>query len=228
MEKHKTARYLKYAIGEIVLVVIGILIALQINNWNEGRKTKIDEVKLLNQIHESLNLEISDLRHNIEAIEETINSIAIIRKHLENDLPYNDSLSTHFGLSAKSVGYIIKPTAYEKLKSTGLDLITNDSLRNTIVTHYDYFTSYLKDIEQIIVFNHQNLIIEPIMLKKFDYSWFLKPAVPNNYEELKSDTEYLSLLKTNSEIRSFQLQRTKALLNSAFELQTDIEIELRK
>ena len=37
MEKNKTGKYLKYAIGEIVLVVIGILIALQINNWNENR-----------------------------------------------------------------------------------------------------------------------------------------------------------------------------------------------
>ena len=41
MEKNKTGKYLKYAIGEIVLVVIGILIALQINNWNENRKSKI-------------------------------------------------------------------------------------------------------------------------------------------------------------------------------------------
>ncbi len=38
MEKNKTGKYLKYAVGEIVLVVIGILIALQINNWNENRK----------------------------------------------------------------------------------------------------------------------------------------------------------------------------------------------
>ena len=38
MEKNKTGKYLKYAIGEIILVVIGILVALQINNWNETRK----------------------------------------------------------------------------------------------------------------------------------------------------------------------------------------------
>ncbi|MFT5611248.1 MAG: hypothetical protein ACI9LU_001750, partial [Polaribacter sp.] len=37
MGKNKPAKYLKYAVGEIILVVIGILIALQINNWNEGR-----------------------------------------------------------------------------------------------------------------------------------------------------------------------------------------------
>ncbi len=47
METGKTGKYLKYAIGEIVLVVIGILIALQINNWNESRKLQNEELKLL-------------------------------------------------------------------------------------------------------------------------------------------------------------------------------------
>ena len=47
MEKNKTGKYFKYAIGEIVLVVIGILIALQINNWNEERKANISENKAL-------------------------------------------------------------------------------------------------------------------------------------------------------------------------------------
>jgi hypothetical protein len=43
MEKNKTGKYLKYAFEEIVLVVIGILIALSINNWNENRKNKLTE-----------------------------------------------------------------------------------------------------------------------------------------------------------------------------------------
>ncbi len=47
MEKNKTRKYFKYAIGEIILVVIGILIALQINNWNESRKATLDELKLV-------------------------------------------------------------------------------------------------------------------------------------------------------------------------------------
>ena len=50
MEKNKTGKYLKYAIGEIVLVVIGILIALQINNWNENRKDTIAESNILQDI----------------------------------------------------------------------------------------------------------------------------------------------------------------------------------
>jgi hypothetical protein len=54
MEKNKTGKYLKYAIGEIVLVVIGILIALQINNWNESRKENFKEREILSYTIENL------------------------------------------------------------------------------------------------------------------------------------------------------------------------------
>ena len=50
MEQNKTGKYFKYAIGEILLVVIGILIALQINNWNEQRKTRQSEQEILNNL----------------------------------------------------------------------------------------------------------------------------------------------------------------------------------
>jgi len=50
----KTSKYLKYAIGEIILVVIGILIALQINNWNENRKANIEEQRILETLYENL------------------------------------------------------------------------------------------------------------------------------------------------------------------------------
>lgn len=54
MENNKTGKYLKYAIGEIILVVIGILIALQINNWNDNRIANNNELKLIASINEEL------------------------------------------------------------------------------------------------------------------------------------------------------------------------------
>jgi hypothetical protein len=52
MNQNKTSKYFKYAIGEIVLVVIGILIALQINNWNENRKEALEESSILQNLHD--------------------------------------------------------------------------------------------------------------------------------------------------------------------------------
>lgn len=64
MEKNKTATYLKYAIGEIVLVVIGILIALQINNWNENRKAQIIQKSLLINLYNNLGADSIVLQEN--------------------------------------------------------------------------------------------------------------------------------------------------------------------
>lgn len=66
MEKNKTSKYLKYAIGEIVLVVIGILIALSINNWNENRKAKAQEISSMKEIIENLKYDILRCHSNTE------------------------------------------------------------------------------------------------------------------------------------------------------------------
>lgn len=66
MNQNRTSKYLKYAIGEIILVVIGILIALQINNWNEGRKEELQELNYLAGIK-------SDLEVDLDRIERAVN-----------------------------------------------------------------------------------------------------------------------------------------------------------
>ena len=77
--ENKTGKYLKYAIGEIVLVVFGILIALSINNWNEARKMKLQEKALLNNIIEDLKADslefqnsLSHLTKQLEVVDELI------------------------------------------------------------------------------------------------------------------------------------------------------------
>ena len=75
MEKNKTGKYLKYAIGEIVLVVIGILIALSINNWNENRKEDNISQEYLKGINNDI---IKDLEQIDEVLKEQIISISLI------------------------------------------------------------------------------------------------------------------------------------------------------
>ena len=62
----KTSKYLKYAIGEIILVVIGILIALQVNNWNENRKTQQRQTIFLNNIKQDLTNDLIQLNQIID------------------------------------------------------------------------------------------------------------------------------------------------------------------
>lgn len=64
--KGNTVKYLKYVIGEIILVVIGILIALQINNWNESRKLVVEEKQYYKNIKRQLNEDADFINNNIE------------------------------------------------------------------------------------------------------------------------------------------------------------------
>jgi len=83
MEKNKTGKYLKYAIGEIILVVIGILVALQINNWNEGKKGQAQERKYLIEIKKNLEsdlVQLENIRKQYQNISATVDSILIFIK----------------------------------------------------------------------------------------------------------------------------------------------------
>ncbi len=226
LSENKFSKYLIYAIGEIILVVIGILIALGINNWNENRKIEKIEEKYLSELSEAIELDILDLKSNINNSQKTIESIDLLLNHLEKNLPYNDSLNKHFTRSSLFTNLITNSSVYDKLASTGLDIISSDSLQKKIVRYYDYYSPYLRKNEEVIVNPHHNLSVRPTMIEKFSYSWLLKPAIPNSYEALKSDLAYLSLLKTTKEIIAFKQSMSKDLLEEASLLQADIKNHL--
>ena len=96
--QNKVAAYSRYAIGEILLVVIGILIALQINNWNENRKDSILELKILKGLHIDLEKNIKDVRAMIRD-DSLINVKNKILLEILNDKNshYNDSMKIYFG-----------------------------------------------------------------------------------------------------------------------------------
>ena len=75
LSENKLTRYLFYAFGEIILVMIGILLALQVNNWNEERKSRDKEAILVNNIVEDLN---SDAAHMDRALEELDEQLVVV------------------------------------------------------------------------------------------------------------------------------------------------------
>ena len=204
MEKDKTGRYLKYAVGEIALVVIGILIALQINNWNEDRKLRSQELEMLKSLKASLTIDAVYREDSRERNDHARWSMDYIINHMEADLPYEDSLKYHFNSITSDWGLQFDYSAYEALKSNNINLITDDSLRNSIVDYYSYAEGYGTSLPN----RYTNVLEEAsrnIFSKHFDQmwasrmndgSWIQGQMVPNDYEALKKDPEFGYFLKT--------------------------------
>jgi hypothetical protein len=74
LSEGKTGKYFKYAIGEIFLVVIGILIALSINNWSENRKSDIALNVLINNLHDEFNMNLQELNNDLARLNKKIGS----------------------------------------------------------------------------------------------------------------------------------------------------------
>lgn len=124
--------YFLYAIGEIALVMIGILLALQVNNWNEIKKDRTLERDVLRQIKDDLNQDLVDHNENIGFIEGIIRSSKIVMDHRKSGAPYHDSLNYHFGWLAMGANFDEVRSGYDMMVSIGLDIVLNDTLRNKI------------------------------------------------------------------------------------------------
>ncbi|RNC87992.1 MAG: hypothetical protein ED556_02035 [Winogradskyella sp.] len=152
LEKNQMGKYFKYAIGEILLVVIGILIALQINNWNENRKERIYETKILSEIRKDLLLDsiyFNALKSRAKITLRGVNELRAI--NTSGDF-ISDSICSSYSRLGIGVNYSYRNGSYESLKSVGLDRISNDSLRNQISKIYDFTFPRNKEL----VYNIQN------------------------------------------------------------------------
>jgi len=143
MEKNKTGKYLKYAIGEIVLVVIGILIALQINTWNEGRKQVKQGKAYANEIFNDVKDDIIYLESIINKLEEQkLNSGQVLNVFESENKYVSDSvafvaqnLSTNMPISVNR-----RDNTYDELKATGkLGMIANDSVITRVKQFYEVY-----------------------------------------------------------------------------------------
>jgi hypothetical protein len=139
---NKFSKYLLYAVGEIILVVIGILIALQINTWNQERKDRIKENEILLDLVENLEINKKILEENIEKLKLFDKSSEIVLRSIYNKLPYSDSLKFHFHQARiPKIRILLSFTGYESYKATWLNIVTNKELKkNRFLTSSKPFT----------------------------------------------------------------------------------------
>jgi len=195
MNQNKTTKYFKYAIGEIILVVIGILIALQINNWNEARKNKTFETEILTQVQANLikdKLSLQEISSNFQK------AIASSNKILESNWTDQDKDSLKYWLGDVIQFDRFQPltNAYEVLKSKGLDQVQNKELRFLLGTYYDdeakRTVEGIKDIEETFKTNWI-----PIMHKEVDDAKFKSFVIPKDIKLFTEESLAKNILRIN-------------------------------
>ena len=162
IKDNKVTKYILYALGEIVLVVIGILIALNINNKNEQNKLRTQELHYLKNIKTDLQMNIIHLDDYISTRETAIKSANIILEHYEGK-PVTDleAFSIHtINIYTWRKFFQINNTFQELTNSGNLALISNDSIKS-ILLNMETLYHVMKDEEAHFRYDAEIMLYEP-------------------------------------------------------------------
>ena len=154
IKENKTSTYLVYAVGEVILVVFGILIAFQIDNWNESKILTKKEIANLKEIKKNLK---SDLENQLipgaEYYQNSLDSHDILQSNFYNSpqsIP-EDSIRRLFQEMVLPWKLVFNTVAFDNLNSVGIDLISNDPIRENISQLYGYEYRIILDYNNITV-----------------------------------------------------------------------------
>ncbi len=215
-DDNKPMKYLRYAIGEIVLVVIGILIALSINNWNNNKNLRKTEVSLLKEMKINLKGDLADVIFNINWNKRALNASEIVLESLKSTESYNDTLNYYYANLLGGADFSKNTSAYDNLKSMGFHIIINNSLRINITNLYTNRYDHIDMLDSNYINNFYSIKLEPQLISNLivDEAWV--SAKPINKSELVLNHEFKETVKVN-------ITWCRFLIDRYFEIEKEIE-----
>jgi hypothetical protein len=198
-------RYMVYAIGEILLVMIGILLALQVNNWNTDRILKAQEKSILEEVKRNIETNIIEANQDYSVLKEKHASLDIIMNHLKSDEPFHDSLSDYFEKIYGSRYFNSVTSGYQVLKNNS-EIRLADEMRFELSAYFEervFDVEYAMNSYKNYYFNY----IENYFRLHFETSFTQDQGatgklIPRDYSELKRNDSFrasLNLLKREKE-----------------------------
>ena len=150
LNDNKISKYLVYAIGEIILVVIGILIAIQLNDFNEDRKERKKELSFLQKLKDDINLDVQEL-----TLQDSI--LAFYQSNHDKGLELlleaksvKDILTLDSLIQFRWQGFAVNRKTYdEMLNTSGIYIIKNRDLLNNLSDHYALIETYQQNFREI-------------------------------------------------------------------------------
>lgn len=210
-----------------MLIVIGILVALALNNWKERRDLRIEETEILKELVMSLQNDLQDIKINREIHDQSFKSTTLLLDHLKGGRAYHDSLDAHFGMALGSSFFLSDDVAYNSLGERGRELISDIDIRSELSTLYAHDYAFIKKLEGI---DRDNLLfnLQPYYVENFrDFIQF-KSATPINYEDLRQDPVYIGYLEWLRENRIYTISRYKEINDQVETLVMLMEEEIQE
>lgn len=245
LNENKTQRYFKYALGEIILVVIGILIALQINTWNENRKAANEETKILTALQSDFKVSKTRIEGVIIQQKRVLDcSKALIEIYESKNKSNYEYFDTHLDSLDYLIGYgtsfyRVEPVtgAYNALISAGkVDLIKNENLRHILAQFSAEIESGFEDhdiaMDLLIILTKQiSDIILKIASKKFRNHLNLIPRKHDTLiisKKYFSDDSYFGNLYYKFVLEKNRYDRQQSMLKQTDSILSLINKELKK
>ncbi|MBN4057938.1 hypothetical protein JYT34_00675 [Olleya sp. AH-315-K02] len=242
IKENRTSKYLLYAIGEIVLVVIGILIALSINNWNENRKDR----KLETQALINLKAEFNENQRRLESLikikqEQEDEGRAFLEIITNDSIPLSQKINTKPPRQYLGTWSATNAVLNSLLSTGEITNIKNDSLK-FLLTNWSVKVAKFKDVEN----RHSNAINEKnAYLKRRVYKGIVKPGdhgdkwpgryFPNNIDskidsqkaKYINDIQYYNLTNHIISRLYIQLMTAKEIQDDYYKISRLIDLELK-
>jgi len=200
-------KYLFYAIGEILLVVIGILIALQVNNWNENIKVEQKTRVVMTEIKQNLEQDLSSIT--------TVNNLnmsiirSLSRLSEKPEIIPDDSLATIFNLLHRASAFDPVTFGYSKLQDLDLPENTPDSLTRALAEYYTEFDGGLNNIayEDLSIYNinkYREYMISKGFPVPFQGSDEIETAGADVLRNISKDPAFRGIVRSNHFSRNIQ------------------------
>ena len=183
----------RYAVGEVALIVIGILIALAASDWKAQRDERRTELSLLGDLHAGLSADLVAAREQLDRYRRIAGQVEELLAHLHTADAYTDEHAALFGAPYGFGPMDFNRAAYESIKSQGLDLVSDAALRSALAHLYEQAVPLSEasvEVERGVVFD----LLRPYYLEHFRDLRFNKSAAPLDHDAILADTRFLNLV----------------------------------
>ncbi len=236
-DDNKPVKYMRYAIGEIVLVVIGILIALSINNWNQNIQKKEQEIVYYCKIKEDLQTDKNNIQRGIKSLDERIISAKKLLTNLYQKVEDKAIIMEGFLPAVRSYDFIPSKSAILDITSSGkLENLNNSKLKISILQHYsdlEYLMNILRQNQKgfsALSFKYENLSnfgYQQIPLYKDNYGKELLSQMPNiNWQKDKENIlfkQFQDHINMSIIISAREKELLKQILSSTENLESELK-----